>query len=171
MGLLDKAPPGLNSDEWTAIKEFCNVLRPFEEATRAVSGDQYMTASLIIVIAQGLKNVCEQMKNENYSHRTLGLVNSLLNGMRERQNWGNIDNSKTLKRCTFLDPRFKTIPFIYNENMLNSVKNDIVELTARIISTNKSESTSIQHEPQISIQASDTLTPEVKQFSIWESID
>jgi hypothetical protein len=49
-----------------------NILRPFEEATRTVSGDQYITASLVIVIAQRLKNVCEQMKNENYSFRTLG---------------------------------------------------------------------------------------------------
>jgi zinc finger BED domain-containing protein 1 (E3 SUMO-protein ligase ZBED1) len=122
MGLLDNAPPCLNSDEWTAIKEFCNILRPFEEATRAVSGDQYMTASLVIVIAQGLKNVCEQMKNENYSLRTLGLVNNLLNGMRDRQSWGNIENSKTLKICTFLDPRFKIIPFNHNENMINSVE-------------------------------------------------
>ncbi|KAL5246166.1 hypothetical protein ACI65C_013574 [Semiaphis heraclei] len=172
MGLLDNAPPSLNSDEWTAIKEFCNILRPFEEATRAVSGDQYMTASLVIVITQGLKNVCEQMKNENYSFRTLGLVNNLLNGMRDRQNWGNIENSKTLKRCTFLDPRFKNIPFTHNENMLTSVKNDIVELTAQIISAHRSELLSNEHEPQISIQSSETtITPEIKKFSIWESID
>lgn len=86
--------------------------------------------------------------------------------MKDRQNWGNIENSKTLKRCTFLDPRFKNLPFTHNENMLNSLKNDIVELTANIISTSRSESTSILHEPQISNQPSDTLTPEVKKFSI-----
>jgi len=86
MGLLDSAPPCLNSDEWIVIKEFCNILRPFEEATRAMSGDQYITASLVIVIAQGLKNVSKKLKNENYSFRTLRLVNNLLNGMRDRQN-------------------------------------------------------------------------------------
>lgn len=37
MGLLDKAPQSLNSDEWSLIKELCIVLRPFEEATKAVS--------------------------------------------------------------------------------------------------------------------------------------
>jgi len=31
------------------------VLRPFEEATKAVSGNKYMTASLVIVLAEGLK--------------------------------------------------------------------------------------------------------------------
>jgi hypothetical protein len=171
MGLLDNAPPCLNSDEWIAIKEFCSILKMFEEAIGAVSRKQYITASLVIVIAQGLKNVCEQMKNKNYSTRTLGLVNNILNDMKDRHNWGNIENSKTLKRCTFLDPRFKNLPFTHNENMLNSLKNDIVELTAQVISTSRSESTSIEHEPQISNQPSDTLTPEVKKFSIWESVD
>jgi len=46
-----------------------------------------------------------------------------------------------------------------------------VELTAQIISAYRSESTSIEHEVQTSNRLSDTLTPEVKQFSIWESID
>lgn len=90
--------------------------------------------------------------------------------MKDHRNWGNIENSKTLKRCTFLDPRFKK-PFIHNENMLNSLKNNIVELTAKIILTSRSESTSIKYEPQISNQPSDTLMPEVKKFSFWESID
>jgi len=45
----------------------------------------------------------------------------LLNGMKDHQNWGNIENSKTLKRCTFLDPWFKNIPFTHNENMITSV--------------------------------------------------
>jgi len=75
--------------------------------------------------------------------------------MRDRQNWGNIENSKILKRCTFLDPRFKNIPFIHNETMLSSEKNDIVELTAEIISAYRLESTSVEHEPQISNQPSD----------------
>jgi len=99
MGFSDNASPCLNSDEWTAIKECCNILRSFEEATRVVGEDQYMTASLVIVIAQELKNVCKQMKNENYSLRNLGLINNLSNDMRDRQIWGNIENSKTLKRC------------------------------------------------------------------------
>jgi hypothetical protein len=99
------------------------------------------------------------------------LVNNLLNGMRDRQHWGKIENSKTLKNCTLLDHRLKNIPFTftYNENMLSSV--NIVEFTTQIILAYRSESTSIEHELQISNQPIDTVKPEVKQFSIWESID
>ena len=35
------------------------MLRPFEEATKAVSGHKYMTVSIVIVLSQGLKNVCD----------------------------------------------------------------------------------------------------------------
>lgn len=59
LGLLDKVPNVLYLNEWTVIKEFCKVLQPFEEATRAVSGEQYITASMVIVIAQGLQDVCQ----------------------------------------------------------------------------------------------------------------
>ena len=34
---------------------------PFEEATRAVSGQQYMTASLVIVITNGLLDICKEV--------------------------------------------------------------------------------------------------------------
>jgi len=57
--LLDNPPNGLTTDEWTIVKELIQVLRPFEEATNAVSGSKYMTAFIIIVIAQGLKSICE----------------------------------------------------------------------------------------------------------------
>lgn len=57
LGLLDRAPQTLNSDEWNIIKELCTVLRPFKEATKAVSGESYMIASTFIVLTQGLLNV------------------------------------------------------------------------------------------------------------------
>jgi hypothetical protein len=55
LGLLDNPPNGLTTDEWAILKELIQVLRPFEEATKAVSGSKYMTTSIIILIAQGLK--------------------------------------------------------------------------------------------------------------------
>jgi hypothetical protein len=85
-----------------------------------VSIDQYITASLVIIIVQWLKNVCKNMKNQNYSLRVLGLINNLLNGKKDHQYWENIENNKTLKICTFFDLQFKNIPFTYNEKLLTS---------------------------------------------------
>jgi hypothetical protein len=38
-------------DEWNIIKEFSVVLCPFEEATKTISGDKYMTTSIVIVLS------------------------------------------------------------------------------------------------------------------------
>lgn len=96
LGLLDNSPPGLTPNEWKIIKELIVVLRPFEEATKAVSGSNYMTASIVIVIAQGLMNVCEQLLKQDYTSRVNDIINKLLSGMKDRNRWGSIENSKTL---------------------------------------------------------------------------
>lgn len=57
LGLLDKAPICLNYYERAIKKQFFKILQPFKEATRAVSEHQYITASMVIVIDQGLQNV------------------------------------------------------------------------------------------------------------------
>ena len=57
------------------------MLRPFKEVTRAVSGSKYMTASIIIVIAQGLKNVCVQMAKKNFTIEVLNVLQKLQSGM------------------------------------------------------------------------------------------
>lgn len=57
----------LIADEWKITKELIQVLRPFEEGIRAVSGSKYMTAFIVIVISQGLKDVCEHMTKKNFT--------------------------------------------------------------------------------------------------------
>jgi len=124
LGLLDNPPQTLSADEWKITKELIQVLRPFEEATKAVSGSMYMTASIILVIYQGLKNVCEQMARKNFTVEVINVLQQLLSGMNHRDRWGVIENSKTLVRCTFLDPRFKSITL--SDSMQQSVKNDVI---------------------------------------------
>lgn len=165
LGLLDNSPPGLTSSEWKIIKELVLVLRPFEEATKAVSGNNYITASMVIVRAQGLINVCDQLLKQNYTSRTNAVINKLLNGMKERNRWGNIENSKTLARCTFLDPRFKDVPL--SQSIQQTTKTDIIQLTAAIIS---SESLEEQQIPNTST-ATETATENKSGFSIWCTID
>lgn len=101
LGLLDKAPQTLNSDEWTIIKELCTVLKPFEEATRAVSGESYMTASIVIVLPQGLLNACKKLYTLEFNERTLIIIKKLIDNMENRDARKNVEKSKTLCRCIF----------------------------------------------------------------------
>lgn len=130
-----------------------------------------MTASMVIVIAQGLQCVCNKLKNSNYTTRANTFIQSLINEMNNRQTWGNIERSKTLARCTFLDPRFKTVPLTNNSTALETVKKDIIELIAQIISSTRSEvlehSTKMIQVPELSTN----LFEESKEPSIWENVD
>jgi len=170
LGLIDKPPPSLNPEEWQYLKELRSILKPFEEATRAVSGQLFMTASMVIVIAQGLQHVCNQLKNSNYTTRAKTFIQALVNEMNNRQTWGNIERSKTLARCTFLDPRFKTVPFSNNSVALESVKQNVIELTAKIISLKRSEV--LEHSTETTqVPESTNLFEESNEPSIWDNVD
>lgn len=119
------------------------------------------------MLTQGLQDVCQQLKNQDYSLQTKDLINNLINGMKDRRNWGNLQKSMTLSRCTFLDPRLKNIPF--GESMKTSIQNNVVELTENIISLARSEY-SLEPEQSTSFQSSAPVSDE-KPFSIWETID
>lgn len=172
LGLLDRAPENLKSDEWTILKELCNVLRPFEEATKAVSGEKYMSASLVIVLSQGLVNVCDKMSKMKYSHRVLDIINKLWCTMLEKDTWKNIEKSKTLTRCTFLDPRFKNIPFMHNSSILNATKTDIIENVSQIVSTANDKQIDLSEQnPSIQNSLNNQGYQSSVSISIWDEID
>jgi len=68
-----------------------------------------MTASIVIVIAQGLKDICEHMTKKNFTTDVKNDLEKLLSGMQHRDRWELIEHTRTLVRCTFLNPRFKAI--------------------------------------------------------------
>ncbi|CAI6358808.1 unnamed protein product [Macrosiphum euphorbiae] len=92
-----------------------------------------MTASLVIVLSQGLVDVCHKMSKMNYNPRVLDIVNKLLCTMLEKDTWKNLEKSRTLRRSTFLDPRFKNIPFLHSTSILETTKDDIIEKLTGII--------------------------------------
>jgi len=170
LGLLDKAPQSLNCDEWTLLKELCTVLRPFEEATKAVSGESYITASIVIVLAQGLINACKKLSTMEFQNRTHAIIKKLISNMENRDIWKNFDKSKTLCRSTFLDPRFKNLPFSNNAVQNETTKNDVIEKTSNIIYLERSKQIDEQNQDQpeyISVDTASTLN----SLSIWETID
>lgn len=67
LGLLDERLPRLTSEEWVFLKELCEVLRHFEDATNCVSGENYISASLVIILQRGLLNICEKLKASRIS--------------------------------------------------------------------------------------------------------
>lgn len=153
--------PTLTSNEWKVCKELCLILKPFEEVTKAVNGDKYMSASLVIILENGLKAETENMYNKDFDINVSKVILEMKNGLNQRLT--NLEQCYTLTICTFLDPRFKQLPL--SENTANQTKTKIINATANI----KKNKTDNQPD-QI---ASNTSNDEVDndKFSIWNSFD
>ncbi|KAG5861578.1 hypothetical protein JTB14_026233 [Gonioctena quinquepunctata] len=85
VAILNTEVAQLSLEEWQILKELKKILEPFEDATRAVSGQQYMPASLVIVITGGPIEIClELLKDTTMSPVIETVVKQLENGLIER---------------------------------------------------------------------------------------
>ncbi|VVC91349.1 unnamed protein product [Leptidea sinapis] len=99
---------------WEALKQVCTILKPFEEITQIMSGTHYLTASLAIVIVDGLKNVISIMKTKQIYGVAKNFLLKLEDGLEIYFPRHNIEDNMLLGLCTFLDPRFKIHAFLDN---------------------------------------------------------
>ncbi|XP_045778147.1 zinc finger BED domain-containing protein 4-like [Maniola jurtina] len=109
VAVLKKDLPILTLEEWTVFHELCKVLKPFDEATKAMSGEDYMTASTIIVMTRCLKESCDQLLLEGFTVTTNNIITVLRTGLDKR--FEGVERSGTFSICTLLDPRYKTNVF------------------------------------------------------------
>jgi len=161
LAILDTNLPTLSPEQWKLCKELCVVLKPFEEVTKIVSGENYMSASLVIVLYKGLKDVTDKMYLKNFDINTTQVIIELQNGLQKR--FSNLEMSNTLTMCTFLDPRFKHFPL--SENTANETKNKIVNATTQI-AKNKSDK---PQDPVVTL--TDNTQVERDEFCIWNIFD
>ncbi|XP_060879011.1 E3 SUMO-protein ligase ZBED1-like [Metopolophium dirhodum] len=153
----------------SVIAELIKVLKPFEEATKAISGQKYMTASLVIVIVQGLFKVFSNLMKMYLTQRVLKVAEQLLANMNTRDAFKHSEKSGTLARCTFLDPRFKHIPFSHSTTLMNTTKNDVIEKTLEIIHSKYTEEDRRSYETETLVDINSHSNSE--QLSIWNDID
>ncbi|CAH0726848.1 unnamed protein product, partial [Brenthis ino] len=120
-GALQAVLPNLRSDlpiitveMWEALRQVCIVLKPFEEVTQIMSGTHYLTASLAIVIVDGLKNVMAIMKTKPIYGVAKNFLLKLEEGLETYFPQHVIEDNMLLGLCTFLDPRFKIHAFLDN---------------------------------------------------------
>lgn len=64
MALIEKDWPEISVLHWETMSEICTVLQPFEEITSSISGDEYLTGSMVIVVTNCLKEVCDDFLNK-----------------------------------------------------------------------------------------------------------
>lgn len=163
MALINtKDMPVLSEEEWMVSEELCVVLKPFEQITVKMSGDQYVTSSQVIVFIKGLNSICTKMLNEKFNPITIDVVTHLQKGLGTR--FKNIEYNKTIALATLLDPRFKLSMFD-NDDAVEMTKNNCIELMTKYWNE-------MNRQPA---ESSEQLLPvkdvSSEKFSIWEDLD
>lgn len=162
MAMIDKEWPQISTVEWETANQLCQILKPFEEVTSSISGDQYLTGSLVIVMTNCLKSICEDfLEKTDYNHFqpvVKQIVASLKNGLTER--FPRIEFSRTFALCTLLDPRFKNYGF-HNDQAYSDIKRHVHHLILGMIDRDK-ESSQPKEDAVITVE---------KDVSAWGRFD
>lgn len=105
-------PRPLHYGDYVIMEELIGILRPFEEATKALEGDSYVTLSMVYPVFGALKRGVlriTETDSEFVQNVKSILTKDLMSHWQEK-----LDGSVPLL-ATFLDPRFRELPFLTEE--------------------------------------------------------
>ncbi|KAL4090123.1 hypothetical protein QTP88_025022 [Uroleucon formosanum] len=159
LGLLENPPSSLTTIEWTIVKEPRIVLKPFESATKVVSGENYMTASMILPIVNDLFEVCHKMKSKTFDPRIHEVIKNF------QVQWPIKIAGETFAIAkhwlnNLLFPSNSTL----SENTKNEIVNDVTNIIKKIKSNNIEDSThSVEHQHSVATEAD--------KFFIWGTLN
>jgi hypothetical protein len=107
-------PPiqALVAADYIHMEEFKNVLKPFLQATSSLEGDSYVTMSMVYPVFCSLKRTVLAPKDEDSD-----FVKDIKNALRKNlmAHWTEKLDSTMALMATFLDPRFRQLPFLTTE--------------------------------------------------------
>lgn len=156
---LPNAPESLSFNDFIDLKEMVKLLQPFETATNQISGQTYVTVSLIIPLVVGIHNNLTEIEHSLTSDITKQLCARLKLSVIKRLF---IYEQRTVPRvATLLDPRLKKYAFrnVENANIAQQlVQQELAQLirkekqlhlesepsTSQTLSTSSTESTSTE---------------------------
>ncbi|XP_023312348.1 zinc finger BED domain-containing protein 4-like [Anoplophora glabripennis] len=166
VALIEKDLPHLSALDWQVAKDLCRVLKPLENATKTISGDQYITGSMVIPLTNGVYSVYMNLKNKNnIQESAMKVVISIIKGLDDRL--GNLERSKTFAVSTYLDPRFKAYAF-KDEICAETAKKIVTAAVAHHVSL-KAKPTGDQVEKVPNTE--DSRVDEDDELSIWSSLE
>lgn len=101
------APPMLTPMEVDIVRDCIVVLKPFEAATKEISGEKYVTASMVIPIVNCVRGQLRKTLPESETAKQL--KSQLEEKMHRRM--ADLEKVELLAIATVLDPRFKKLHF------------------------------------------------------------
>ncbi|XP_018398072.1 PREDICTED: zinc finger BED domain-containing protein 1-like [Cyphomyrmex costatus] len=145
---LPSPPDNLRSEEWNELHECISILKPVEQLTVKISGEQYPTLSSVIPLIRGTQHL---LRN-NFPDTDIAkqLKKTLVDVIDNRL--GCVEINKTAAKATFMDPRFKKAAFGTEENADRVQRYVVEELTQfmryNLINQDRSSTSNSFHESQ-----------------------
>lgn len=158
----------LSNQEFDIINQVVKLLKPLEAVTKILSGERYVTLSSVVIIFNGLHKIYGEFKQDENMLDALPkqVLNKICEGLNDKDQICNIENSDTLIVSTFLDPRYKTVGF-KDTNVGDKAKSKVTNYLTSIIELKstqekqpETETTSLADEPD-----------ESEPNSIWSFFD
>ncbi|XP_068083192.1 zinc finger BED domain-containing protein 4-like [Anabrus simplex] len=157
--LTSNTLPVLSEEEWEICKDLCTVLKPFEEITKQLSGEKYITGSDAIPLTRVLSSVCKSMLRQKICAPVKSVLEMLNQEIATR--YHNIEHSGTLALCTFLDPRYRKPGFV-DTTAAEAAKKHALELATKVFRQEKQPET----QPSAPQEATSNC-----DSSVWEEFD
>ncbi|CAH2101129.1 unnamed protein product [Euphydryas editha] len=121
---LNATAMSLTAMDWELCQNMCDILKPCEEVTKEISGQKYVTGSIVIPITTALISSIENLDTRNYNCAAQVLQQDLIGSLKNR--FTNLDKSRTFTVCMLLDPRFKL--YFEDQNVANNTKQHVIQL-------------------------------------------
>lgn len=134
MALINKDLPIICLEEWDFLRQIINVLRPLENITNVMSGERYLTASSVILLTDGLLNVFETLRKQDFMPEIQSVITTIIQSIKTRL--GDLESSLSLTLATFLDLRFKNLGFSNNQ-VPERAKMNVIAYVTQIINSKK----------------------------------
>ena len=117
----------LKVENKATISKALQILKPFLEATEIISGQAYVSISMIVPLTKILQQHCSSLSTANPGTTLAGSLNSELNCR-----FTSIETHYVTAVSTLLDPRFKKLPFADNTALGHTVNRLTQEVTTVI---------------------------------------
>lgn len=114
MNECPRAPPTLTAENFEAIDEILKLLEPFELATTTVSGEHFITSSLIIPLTRGILMKLTSFEKNLITDEGKDVLKSLTNSVKSRLKPYTTRTAAIL--ATILDARFKKYGFLLSQD-------------------------------------------------------